>query len=93
MDKVESLNHMKWDCKYHVVFIQKCRRKVLYGELLGLQLSVRGTWPTPDRHVQRLAKLDTPALHRPLRLTARFAARLDRLAARHPRRYCLPVLQ
>ncbi|MGC4120883.1 MAG: IS200/IS605 family transposase [Myxococcales bacterium] len=33
MDDLESLNHTKWDCKYHVVFIPKCRRKVLYGEL------------------------------------------------------------
>src|SRR5271163_314651 len=29
----ESLNHTRWDCKYHVVFIPKYRRKVLYGEL------------------------------------------------------------
>ena len=33
MDKIESLNHTKWDCKYHVVFIPKCRRKTLYLEL------------------------------------------------------------
>ena len=33
MDKIESLNHTKWDCKYHVVFIPKCRRKTLYAEL------------------------------------------------------------
>ena len=33
MDKIESLNHTKWVCKYHVVFIPKCRRKTLYGEL------------------------------------------------------------
>ena len=33
MDKIESLNHTKWDCKYHVVFIPKYRRKALYGQL------------------------------------------------------------
>ena len=33
MDNIESLNHTKWDCKYHVVFIPKGRRKVLYGQL------------------------------------------------------------
>lgn len=33
MDKLENLNHTKWDCKYHVVFIPKNRRKVLYLEL------------------------------------------------------------
>ena len=29
----ESLSHSKWDCKYHVVFIPKGRRKVLYGQI------------------------------------------------------------
>ena len=33
MDETRSLNHTKWECKYHVVFIPKCRRKVLYKEL------------------------------------------------------------
>ena len=33
MDNIESLNHTKWDCKYHVVFIPKGRRKVLHGQL------------------------------------------------------------
>src|ERR1700719_3736535 len=33
MDEDESLSHSKWECKYHVVFIPKCRRKTLYGEL------------------------------------------------------------
>ena len=33
MDEYESLCHTKWECKYHVVFIPKYRRKALYGEL------------------------------------------------------------
>ena len=33
MDEYESLNHTKWDCKYHIVFIPKCRRKTLYVQL------------------------------------------------------------
>ena len=33
MDEVGSLSHTKWECKYHVVFIPKCRRKVLYERL------------------------------------------------------------
>ena len=27
-----SLSHSKWDCKYHVVFIPKKRRKTLFGQ-------------------------------------------------------------
>jgi putative transposase len=33
MDEVESLSHTKWECKYHVVFIPKYRRRALYEEL------------------------------------------------------------
>ena len=33
MDEYESLSHSKWECKYHVVFIPKGRRRALYGEL------------------------------------------------------------
>lgn len=33
MDDYQNLNHTKWECKYHVVFIPKYRRKVLYKEL------------------------------------------------------------
>ena len=29
----ESLSHSRWDCKYHVVFIPKCRKKALYGKV------------------------------------------------------------
>ena len=33
MDEQQSLNHSKWECEYHVVFIPKCRRKTLYAQL------------------------------------------------------------
>ncbi len=33
MEDAASLSHTKWECKYHGVFIPKCRRKALYGEL------------------------------------------------------------
>lgn len=33
MDAYESLSHSVFECKYHVVFIPKYRRKVLYGSL------------------------------------------------------------
>ena len=33
MDDYESLKHTKWECKYHIVFIPKCRRKKLYQQL------------------------------------------------------------
>ena len=33
MDEPRALNHSKWECKYHVVFIPKYRRKSLYVEI------------------------------------------------------------
>jgi len=33
MDEYESLDHTQWECKSHVGFIPKYRRKVLFGEL------------------------------------------------------------
>ena len=33
LTKYESLNHSTWECKYHVVFIPKYRKKTLYVEL------------------------------------------------------------
>jgi putative transposase len=29
----ESLSHSKWNCKYHIVFIPKYRKKALYGQV------------------------------------------------------------
>ena len=33
MRGIQSLRHTRWECKYHVVFIPKYRRKAIYGEL------------------------------------------------------------
>ncbi len=33
MNDIKSLCHSVWDCKYHVVFIPKCRRRVIYGKV------------------------------------------------------------
>lgn len=32
MDNKNSLAHTKWNCKYHIVFAPKYRRKEIYGE-------------------------------------------------------------
>ena len=30
---INSLAHTKWNCKYHIVFAPKYRRKIIYGDL------------------------------------------------------------
>jgi putative transposase len=34
-DVYQSLAHSKWDCKYHVVFVPKRRRKAIFGQIRG----------------------------------------------------------
>ena len=29
----ESLSHSKWECNYHIVFVPKYRKKILYGKI------------------------------------------------------------
>ena len=33
MRQTGSLNHTCWECKYHIVFIPKCRRRSLFGQI------------------------------------------------------------
>ncbi|MBE8232302.1 MAG: IS200/IS605 family transposase, partial [Endozoicomonadaceae bacterium] len=33
MKDYKRMSHTRWDCKYHVVFIPKKRKKVIYGSL------------------------------------------------------------
>lgn len=33
MNHTQSLNHTKWECKYHLIWIPKYRKKILYGHL------------------------------------------------------------
>ena len=33
MRSVESLSHTRWECKYHIVFIPKYRKKAMFGQI------------------------------------------------------------
>ena len=33
MSDYRSLNHSRWECKYHIVFIPKYRRKRIFGQI------------------------------------------------------------
>ena len=35
-----SLSHSRWDCKYHIVFVPKYRRKKLYGKIRSFLKSI-----------------------------------------------------
>ena len=55
MDEYESLSHSGWECKYHVVFIPKCRRKVLYGNCESTWARYSGNWPNKRKAAWRKA--------------------------------------
>ncbi len=40
MKNIGSLNHTKWECKYHIVWIPKYRKKSLYNQLRKYLASV-----------------------------------------------------
>lgn len=47
MNDMNSLSHTSWNCKYHIVFAPKYRRKVFYGEKrreIGEILRTLCTW-------------------------------------------------
>ena len=47
MNDIHSLSHSKWNCKYHIVFAPKYRRKVFYAEKrteIGAILRQLYTW-------------------------------------------------
>src|SRR5215472_4668751 len=50
IDEYESLSHTKWECKYHVVFIPKCRRKTQAGGTKGKQNRGRAPSSGPRAH-------------------------------------------
>ena len=37
-----SLAHTKWECKYHIVFVPKFRRQIIYGKIkMGIGVMLR----------------------------------------------------
>ncbi len=46
MKEYQSLSHTSWDCKYHVVFIPKRGKKLLFGKL---RESNRGSSTRPGK--------------------------------------------
>ena len=49
MKDYRSLSHTKWDCKYHVVFIPKYRRKRIFGKLRGHLGEICMSWRSRNK--------------------------------------------
>ena len=52
MDEYQSLSHTKWECKYHVVFIPKFRRKMLFGSCVGISVLFCGSLRSKRKKVE-----------------------------------------
>jgi putative transposase len=46
MKEYQSLSHTRWDCKYHVVFIPKRRKKLIFVKLRKLSVKYYMTLQT-----------------------------------------------
>ena len=44
MDHFQRLSHSVWDCKYHVIWIPKYRRKELYGDKRRVVINTLKKW-------------------------------------------------
>ncbi len=53
MDK-NSLAHTRWECKYHIVFAPKYRRKIIYKQILGS--------PTAQNYTKEVIRMDKNSL-------------------------------
>src|ERR1700747_464349 len=53
MDEYESLSRTKWECKYHVVFVPKCRRRTLLGQIRQHLGEVFSKVQTQKRYLHR----------------------------------------
>lgn len=51
MNDDSSLSHTRWNCKCHIVFVPKYRRKVIYGKLrkdIGTIISINVKIKVPN---------------------------------------------
>ena len=53
MRQVKSLSHTRWECKYHIVFIPKYRRKMLFGQI---RQGIRGGLPSAGQAERELGR-------------------------------------
>jgi putative transposase len=49
MSEFESLSHSRWNCKYHVVFVPKGRKKELFGKIRRFLGSIFHEWALEKR--------------------------------------------
>ena len=55
-----SLSHTKWNCKYHIVFAPKYRRKIIYDQLKQDIANILSKLCTMNEQIQNIAqKKDT----------------------------------
>ena len=73
MDKYESLSHSQWECKYHVVFIPKCRRRKLYKELRRYWGELFRDWVKQKESRVEEGQLMCDHVHRMLSIPPKYA--------------------
>jgi putative transposase len=73
MNEYESLNHTKWECKYHVGFIPKGRRKLWYGQIRAQRAEVCREWARQKESQGEEGHLRSDPVHRLLSIPPKYA--------------------
>ena len=89
----QSLAHSKWDCKYHVVFVPKRRRKVIFGQVRRQLGAIFHTLARQKECQIVEGHLLPDHVHMCIAIPAQApGCRCDRVSEREERdRYCPPV--
>ena len=69
INDINSLSHTKWNCKYHIVFAPKYRRKVFFGEK-RVEIWSNEEWIepvideqfNPDRTIVNYSVIESPSM-------------------------------
>ena len=65
--------HLKWDCKYHVVFVPKRRKKTLYGKVRKCLGAVFHAWASQCRSEMLEGPMVQDQVHRLIRIPAKYS--------------------
>ena len=73
MSTDESFSHSKWDCKYHLVFVPKGRKKELYGKVRTCLGSVFHAWAAQRRSAMLEGHMVQDHVHMLIRIPPKYS--------------------
>ena len=73
MTTIDSLCHTKWDCKYHIAFMPKGRRKAMFGKLRSRLREIFHQLAAPKERMIEEGKLCSDHIHMLIRIPPKYS--------------------